>query len=1198
LIPPYKHHHELERLEALASYAVLDTLSEPEFDDITLLASQICEVPIALISFVDGDLQWFKSRVGIEATETARDISFCGHAIHGSALFEINNAQEDIRFFDNPLVTGAPNIRFYAGMPLVTEEGHALGTLCVIDQRPRTLTDQQKASLAALARQVMKLLESRISVKKMALLTEEIDKKAALNIALLDSTEACIFSFSMDGVVQKFNLAGQKLLGYSEDEVVGVASLATFLDPVELHYRAQMVGSLPTTGKVDAIKVVLAYEKLQKSETQEWVYVHKNQSTFPVALTVSAIEYENECVGFVAIAQDISQQKANEYSLALANTQFEASLEAISDMVWVKNLSGEYIQCNRSFERCLGIDKKDIIGKRDIDFFDAESAEFYLSKDLEAIESNFPLLSEEWITFLDGYHGLFEVTKTATKDLNGKAVGVMSIAHDITQRKLTELKVRSHREAMLALNEISSDNKAKNYQEQISLGLKVACDYLGMMFGVLSQVHRDATEIEAQHSPEDTLYEGLAYPLSDTYCALTLESTDVVFAQNMAQSSYALEKCYQLFGYQSFIGQQLIIDERLYGTLIFYNYQPRYTAFESVEIDFIKLLSRWIINIIRRNQLVEKINFANERVNLALHGADLGLWDLDLQTNKTFFNDRWAEMLGYKLPELALNYETWTNLLHPEDAKDAIKKVNTLIAGESTEFNIEFRMRHKEGHWIWVQDRGRVVERDAFGKPTRMVGTHMDITERKRAEDEIRILAFYDSLTNLPNRRLLIDRLEHTLVTSARSKSYGALIFIDLDNFKTLNDTSGHDKGDALLKQVAMRLLSCLRDGDTVARFGGDEFVVMLDGLDTQEPIAMHQVEKVGEKIIASLNQPYDLGGQHYFSSPTLGATLFNGQTDNVDDSLKRADIAMYQAKSAGKNCLRFFDHHIQSNLLHKTKLEEDLRQAIDEDQFVLYFQPQVNINGHITGAEALIRWHHPQRGLVSPLEFIPLAEETGLIIQLGNWVLETGCKQLVEWMDDPIASHFDLSINVSARQFQQPNFVEQVLNMLEKTGAIAKNLKLELTESMLVNDIDDVITKMSQLQLKGVSFSLDDFGTGFSSLSLLKLLPLNQLKIDKSFVRDVLTDSNDAVIARTIVALARSLGLNVIAEGVEIEGQRDFLFENGCNDYQGYLFSRPLTIEAFEIYRKSLANQHVEMKTLWEKALLNETVKQYSLFY
>ncbi len=1085
MIAPRKPLQELERLKALADYAVLDTLSEPEFDDITLLASQICEVPIALISLIDADRQWFKSKLGIEACETSRDISFCGHAIHQNTLFEINNALEDSRFFNNPLVENAPNIRFYAGMPLMTKDGFALGTLCVIDQQPKVLSQQQKNALAALARQIVKLLESRRDFKKMALLTEQVEKKSAFNAALLHCTEACIFSFSNDGFLQKINTAGERLLGYTPAEVEGVATLATFLNPTELQQRAESVQITLESAK-NAIDVVMACEKINKTQSQNlqnvetqhcenqnqtWTYQHKNHSQIPVTLTVSAIFHEAQTIGFVAIAQDITQQKQAEF------------------------------------------------------------------------------------------------------------------------------KVRSHREAMQALNEIASDSKAKNYQEQISLGLKVACDYLGMMFGVLSQVQADVSEIKAQYSPENTLFEGLSYPISNTYCALAMASTEVVFAQNIEKSSYAQSKCYELLGYQSFIGQPLMIDGTLYGTLIFYNYQPKVAPFESVEIEFVKLLSRWVMNIIRRNQLLEKINLVNDRVNLALNGADLALWDLDLKTQKAVFNDRWAQMLGYELDELPHELNTWVRLLHPEDAEAALQKVSAYLAGETAELNIEFRMQHKAGHAIWVQDRGRVVERDAFGMPTRMVGTHLDITERKRAEDEIRLLAFYDVLTNLPNRRLLIDRLEHALVTSARSKQFGALIFIDLDNFKTLNDTSGHDKGDALLKRVATRLLSCLRDGDTVARFGGDEFVVMLDGLDTQESNAIHQVESVGGKIIASLNQPYDIGGQHYFSSPTLGATLFNGQTDNVDNSLKRADIAMYQAKNAGKNCLRFFDQHIQSNLLNKTKLAEDLRQAIDKKQFILHYQPQINVNGRITGAEALIRWHHPERGLVSPLEFIPLAEETGLITQLGSWVIETGCKQLVAWMEDPVASHYNLSINVSARQFQQPDFVNQVLSILEKTGANPKNLKLELTESMLVDDVDDVITKMSLLQLKGVSFSLDDFGTGFSSLSLLKLLPLNQLKIDKSFVRDVLTDSNDAVIARTIVALAKSLGLTVIAEGVEMEGQRDFLSENGCNDYQGYLFSRPLTIEAFDAYRQTLVNQDAEMKTLWEKAFLNNTVKQYSLF-
>jgi len=358
-----------------------------------------------------------------------------------------------------------------------------------------------------------------------------------------------------------------------------------------------------------------------------------------------------------------------------------------------------------------------------------------------------------------------------------------------------------------------------------------------------------------------------------------------------------------------------------------------------------------------------------------------------------------------------------------------------------------------------------------------------------------------------------------------------------------------------------------LREADTVARLGGDEFVVMLDQLETKSEHATQQIEAVGDKVIAALNQPYLLNGLEYFNTPTLGATLFNGITDTVAEVLKRADVAMYQAKHAGKNCLRFFDQNVQANILQKNKLEEDLRLAISLQQFELYYQPQLDRIGHVTGAEALIRWQHPKRGFVSPMEFIPLAEETGLITEIGQWVLEAACQQLAKWSQHADTVSLNLAVNVSARQFQQANFVSQVLQACEQAGTDPKRLKLELTESMLAKDIDEVITKMSQLRDKGVTFSLDDFGTGFSSLSFLKLLPLNQLKIDKSFVRDVLTDNNDAVIARTIVALAKSLGLNVIAEGVEYEGQKEFLAKYGCYEYQGYLFSQPLSIQDFNAF-------------------------------
>jgi len=455
------------------------------------------------------------------------------------------------------------------------------------------------------------------------------------------------------------------------------------------------------------------------------------------------------------------------------------------------------------------------------------------------------------------------------------------------------------------------------------------------------------------------------------------------------------------------------------------------------------------------------------------------------------------------------------------------------------------------------------------GTVTHYVGTHTDITARKVAEDEIRHLAFYDPLTRLPNRRLLLDRLGHALASSARSGRGGGLLFIDLDNFKTLNDTLGHDKGDLLLQQVAQRLTTCVREGDTVARLGGDEFVVMLEDLSGNPEEAAAQVEAVGEKILATLNQNYLLAGHEHHSTPSIGVTLFSGHQNSIEELLKQADLAMYQSKTAGRNTLRFFDPEMQAIVSDRAALEIDLREAVRQQQFVLYYQPQVVGDGRLTGAEALVRWRHPRRGMVSPGEFIPLAEETGLILPLGHWVLETACAQLAKWAAQPSTAHLSVAVNVSVNQLHQADFVDQVLAVLGGTGANPRRLKLELTESLLVSDVENTIAKMSALKAHGVGFSLDDFGTGYSSLSYLKRLPLDQLKIDQGFVRDILIDPNDAAIAKMVVALAESLGLTVIAEGVEIEAQRDFLARQGCHAYQGYLFSRPLPLDEFEKFVK-----------------------------
>jgi diguanylate cyclase (GGDEF)-like protein/PAS domain S-box-containing protein len=455
------------------------------------------------------------------------------------------------------------------------------------------------------------------------------------------------------------------------------------------------------------------------------------------------------------------------------------------------------------------------------------------------------------------------------------------------------------------------------------------------------------------------------------------------------------------------------------------------------------------------------------------------------------------------------------------------------------------------------------------GAVTHYIGTHTDISERKKTDEKIKELAFFDQLTGLPNRTLLLDRLKQAMATSSRDGSYGALLFIDLDNFKTLNDTQGHNAGDQLLRLVAQRLSLSLREGDTVARLGGDEFVAILKGLGTNSKEAATGTQAAAVKLLHTLAETYLIDAASHHSTASIGATLFHGNRITIDELMKQADLSMYKSKAAGRNTVHFFDPLMEVELKARSTMEADMRLALKEEQFLLHYQAQVVDSGRLVGAEVLVRWQHPQRGLVSPAEFIPLAEETRLILSLGNWVLETACAQLALWAKQPDMAHLTLAVNISAHQFHQPDFVQKVLAILHETRANPQRLKLELTESLLVRNVEEIIEKMFALKAKGVGFSLDDFGTGYSSLTYLKRLPLDQLKIDQSFVRDVLIDPNDAAIAKTIVALANTLGLGVIAEGVETAAQRDFLADSGCYAYQGYFFSRPLPIEDFVAFAR-----------------------------
>ena len=566
-----------------------------------------------------------------------------------------------------------------------------------------------------------------------------------------------------------------------------------------------------------------------------------------------------------------------------------------------------------------------------------------------------------------------------------------------------------------------------------------------------------------------------------------------------------------------------------------------------------------------RNESARKMKLMVERLSLATSAAKMGVVDFDIVESHMVFDHRGCELHGFPAQDdYLIEYGNFDDTLHPEDRERVRGSIYQGILA-AVDFNFEFRVILPEGQTRHIEIFFKVLL-DAQGKAERMMGLCHDITRKKLDEYEINQLAYYDPLTKLPNRRLLMDRLKHAVAMSEHAKTHGAVLFLDLDHFKSLNDTRGHDVGDLLLLEVSSRLQAALRKGDSVARQGGDEFVVVLESLSDNPDQAIRQAELVAEKIRNLLSYPYDLNGYEYHTSSSIGISLFSGYRESVDNLLKHADSAMYQAKSAGRGVYRFFDPVVQNDLETRTLLKEDLIRAAErEGELELYYQVQMDRHNQPVGAEVLLRWNHPARGTVYPSEFIPLAEETGLIVPIGEWILKSVMQQLQAWQDHPQLSRLCLAVNVSEKQFRRADFVERISRFFDETGAKPERLKLEITESSMLQNISGIIVKMEALKKLGVRLSLDDFGTGYSSLAYLKKLPLHQLKIDQSFVRDIATDPNDATIVVTIIAMAKALGLDVLAEGVETLAQRDFLERNGCYAFQGYLFGKPMPLDQFE---------------------------------
>ena len=545
---------------------------------------------------------------------------------------------------------------------------------------------------------------------------------------------------------------------------------------------------------------------------------------------------------------------------------------------------------------------------------------------------------------------------------------------------------------------------------------------------------------------------------------------------------------------------------------------------------------------------------SEERYNLAVRGANDGIWDWKLKNNEIYFSPRWKAMLGFREDEIGNNLEEWFKRVHPDDLNRVRENLSLHIEGNASHFESEYRIRHANGSYMWVLSRGLAVQ-DSEGEAYRMAGSQTDITARKLVEEQLAYGALHDVLTGLPNRALFMDRLKHRLEhTKRHPEQLFAVLFIDLDRFKVVNDSLGHAVGDQLLIATAQRLQQCVRPEDTVSRLGGDEFAILLNEVrDVSDAI------RVAERIEGRLVSTTMLDAVKRSTTASIGITLFNSNNTKPEDYLRDADTAMYRAKAMGGNRHQLFDSAMYANAVALLEMEGQLRHAVERREWLVEYQPIVSVkNGNISGLEALVRWLHPHRGLIPPMEFIPVAEETGLIIPMGEFVLRAACQQVKAWRDAGFPKLW-VSVNLSGRQFQDQNLVQKIKQVLQETGLPSDGLRLEVTESIVMRDLAYSIKVLKELKMLGVFVSLDDFGNGYSSLSYLKQFPLKVLKIDRSFIHDIIINQNSEAITTAIIFMARSLNLEVVAEGVETEEQLSFLKSKFCDEVQGYLFSKPL---------------------------------------
>jgi diguanylate cyclase (GGDEF)-like protein/PAS domain S-box-containing protein len=961
---------ESRRLDALLAYDILDSEAEQAFDDLVTVVARTFEVPMAAVSLIDRGRQWFKARIGLEPPETPRHFAFCDHVVRSKGLLVVPDAHTDARFASNPLVTGAPGIRFYAGAPLISPEGHALGALCVLDQEPRVPSPEHLDTLQIMARQVMAQLQLRrmrepeLALRAEQLLNHQIVTMSPIGIAIYDREGHCITTNeAMAGHVgtTELQLRGQNFHHLASWKESGLYELATRAADTGVRTSGVVHGT-SSAGKAFSLSADL------------------------VVLAASSIGH------LMLMTQDLRAIKHAELARREIQDQFQMLFTHSIDGILLGRPDGTLTAANPAACAMLGLPEAEVLARG----------------------------------------------RQCILDPSDPRLAAMSGARLQT----------------------------------------------GHTRGELTVIRGDGTHFEADFS-------SVLYPDNEGQLRSSSIMRDCSERRRMAAE---LERSLELLKR---------LAQRVPGVLYQYRLYPDgHSCFP----------------------------FASEEIQT--------IYELSPE-------------------EVRSDASAVFQRLHPDDA-EATEASIRISAATLEPWRHEYRV---------VLPRQGVRWRMGNAKPERLEdgsvlwhGFITDITDRKYGEEQTHWLAYFDSLTALPNRRLLLDRTSQALALSRRTGQHGCLLFIDLDHFKRINDARGHAVGDALLQQVAQRLTRVLRSDDTVARLGGDEFVILVCNLGSDAETAARAARAISEKIRAAIDRPYSIEGKCYASAGTIGITVFPKNEETVDDLLREADTAMYRAKEAGRNRVAFFESTMQAEVEEHLALENDLKDAITRNQLEVHVQGQFDPAGRLEGAELLLRWKHPVRGTIPPAQFIPIAESTGLILQIGEWVLEQACLALTRL--SAAGRTESLSINVSPRQFRDEHFVTRVREILVSSGAPACQLIFEVTEGLAIEELGPTAERMAELAGLGIRFSIDDFGTGYSSLAYLKNLPIYEIKIDRSFVRDLPADHDDLAIVKAILAVAHQLGLRVVAEGVETAEQAEFLTANGCRCLQGFLYARPTPLQ------------------------------------